>query len=214
MQALTNRLIANGSLKTPHIIKAFRHIDRADFVPPHLADQAYQNYPLPLGEGQTISQPFTVAFMLELLQPQYGHKVMDIGSGSGWQTALLAYIVSTPPAPTNKPPGQVHALEIVSKLYEKSLENLRPYHCIDDGIVHMYNRSAAPGIPKAAPFDRIIAAAATTHIPTAWQDQLQEGGRLVVPIHDGISLLIKKDAATWDHQHYPGFSFVPFVEDS
>jgi protein-L-isoaspartate(D-aspartate) O-methyltransferase len=214
MKTLTDQLIKNGFLKTNSIIEAFRHIDRADFVPPHLKDQAYQNYPLPLGDGQTISQPLTVAFMLELLQPKYGHKVMDVGSGSGWQTALLAYIVSTPPKPTDKPPGQVHALEIIPEIYKKSLDNLRPYHFINDGIIHMYNRSAIQGLPEAAPFNRIIAAAEATRIPNAWQDQLKNRGRLVLPIHNGISLLIKKDATTWEQEHYPGFSFVPFVKGS
>ncbi|MCD6283661.1 protein-L-isoaspartate O-methyltransferase, partial [bacterium] len=93
METLIQQLISEGYLKTPEIIKAFREIDRKDFVPSYLKKEAYINAPLPIGFGQTISQPLTVAFMLELLQPKRGDKILDIGSGSGWTTALLAYIV-------------------------------------------------------------------------------------------------------------------------
>ena len=85
--------IKQGVLKTPAIIEAFKKIDRADFVTPELKERAYINEPLPIGEGQTISQPYTVAFMLELLQPESGNKIFEIGFGSGWQTAILAEIV-------------------------------------------------------------------------------------------------------------------------
>ena len=94
MKYLIKELMAEGILKTPSIIEAFEKVDRKDFVPEELKDKAYLNTPLPIGYGQTISQPLTVAFMLELLQPQAGDKVLEIGSGSGWQTALLAHMVS------------------------------------------------------------------------------------------------------------------------
>jgi len=93
MQQLIQNLIDNGSLKTPEIIAAFQKIDRGDFVPDEVKNLAYENMALPIGWGQTISQPQVVAFMLELLQPQKGEKILDVGSGSGWQTALLASIV-------------------------------------------------------------------------------------------------------------------------
>ena len=94
MKYLIKELMEEGILKTPSIIGAFEKVDRKDFVPEELKDKAYLNTPLPIGYGQTISQPLTVAFMLELLQPQTGDKVLEVGSGSGWQTALLACIVS------------------------------------------------------------------------------------------------------------------------
>src|SRR3989344_5326068 len=104
--ALLRELIQGKYLKTPRLINAFLAIDRKDFVPPDLSDQAYDNEPLPIGYGQTISQPLTVAFMLEELSPKPGEKILDIGAGSGWQTALLAYIVSG-----SKAQGKVVAIE-------------------------------------------------------------------------------------------------------
>src|SRR3989344_867492 len=108
LEGLIQELLSGGYLKTPRIIDAFRLIDRADFVLPEYKDEACGNYPLPIGEGQTISQPLTVAFMLELLNPQPGEKILDIGAGSGWQTALLAEIVG--------PKGQIVAIERIPKL--------------------------------------------------------------------------------------------------
>src|SRR3989344_1328532 len=94
MKPLIDPLVLSGVLKSRGIIEAFQRVDRADFVPDEFRDSAYVDEPLPIGYGQTISQPWTVAFMLELLAPEGGESILDIGSGSGWQTALLAYIVS------------------------------------------------------------------------------------------------------------------------
>src|SRR3989339_1144097 len=107
MKVLVKNLIDEGALKTPEIIGAFYNIDRRDFVPEEYTKDAYRDSPLPIGYGQTISQPYTVAFMLELLAPKGGNKIMEIGSGSGWQTALLAHIVSEDKINKN---GKVHAI--------------------------------------------------------------------------------------------------------
>jgi len=104
MSTLIRQLIAQNYLRTPEIIKAFQKIKREDFLPDYLKNEAEENYPLPIGFGQTISQPLTVAFMFELLQPQRGHKILDIGSGSGWTTALLAEIVGEE--------GRVYAINV------------------------------------------------------------------------------------------------------
>lgn len=200
---LVEHLIDGKVLKTPAIIDAFYAIDRGDFVPWDLMSEAYIDTALPIGWKQTISQPFTVAFMLELLQPKAGDRILDIGSGSGWQTALLAHIVGSY--------GHVTALEIIPELQAWGQTNVERYSFIQQGIVAMHAADGFTGYPAQAPYDGIIAAASAETIPLAWQRQLKIGGRLVMPLESSIVLYIKRSATTWDKQEYPGFVFVPFV---
>lgn len=186
------------------IEKAFRAIDRADFVPEHLKSQVHIDAPLPIGQGQTISQPYTVKFMLELLQPKPGDNILDIGSGSGWQTSLLAYIVGEK--------GHVTALEIIPELYEQSLKNISKYNFLSKKIVEVHNMSGENGYAKSAPYDGIIAAAALSReIPQAWKDQLKPGGRIVTPVQNSIVKLTKNPDGNFQKKEFPGFVFVPFV---
>lgn len=201
---LIQELIEEGFLKSPAIIKAFQKIDRADFVLPQFKNQAYANYPLAILSGQTISQPATVAFMLELLSPANGQKILEVGSGSGWQTALLAKIAG--------PQGQIHALEINQPLLDFARANLEKY-----GFKNIFLRrgNGWQGLPETAPFDRIIVAAAAAEIPEALKEQLPIGGRLVLPVGESrqaIVLLIKKSASDFDQIVFPGFIFVPLVK--
>lgn len=200
---MVTELVDGGVLKTPALIAAFRAIDRADFVPDSLRDQAYANHPLPIGYGQTISQPYTVAFMLELLQPQSGQLILDIGSGSGWQTALLAYIVG--------PTGHILAIERIPELAEQSIKNLSRYNFIKRGIVTIKSANAQNGAPDLAPFDKIIAAAEVKTIPALWLDQLTNGGRLVTPQINSLIVLDKKVTGEFSQKIIPGFVFVPFI---
>ncbi len=118
--SLVDSLISTGYLKTPRIIEAFKDVDRADFLPEELKDAAGMNQAMPIGFDQTISQPLVVAFMLEELSPEPGQKVLDIGFGSGWTTALLAKIIGSG--------GLVVAVEIIEGLYKMGEENLEKYH--------------------------------------------------------------------------------------
>lgn len=202
MKHLIRELIVSGYLKTPSIIEAFEKVDRKDFVPEELKDMAYLNAPLPIGYGQTISQPLTVAFMLELLQPGKGNSVMEIGSGSGWQTALLAQIISNE--------GKIVAVELIPELMAFGKKNVARYGFIK---VEFHSFNAVGGMQGKAPFDRIISAASGNEIPKAWKEQLKIGGRMVAPVENSIRLLIKKDKNRFEEKIYPGFVFVPLVNN-
>ena len=202
-QELIDNLIKDEYLKTLRIIKAFKKIDRVNFVRPDMEEEAYVNAPLPIGFGQTISQPLTVAFMIELLQPGAGDTVLDIGSGSGWQTAILAEIVGRK--------GKVFAIELIDNLMEFGKKNAEKYKFISHGRVEFFHGDGSLGLPEKAPFDRITAAAAGPEVPLAWQNQLKIGGRIVAPVQGSIILLIKKAENDFEEHQYPGFAFVPFI---
>lgn len=203
MEALVKNLIDKGVLKTSNIIEAFRAIDRRDFVLDEYTDEAYIDGALPIGHGQTISQPYTVAFMLELLKPQEGNKIMDVGSGSGWTTALLAHVVGEK--------GKVISIEIIPELKKFGEENTKKYNFVKKGIAEFRSINAQYGIPEEAPFDRILSGASAEEVPQAWKEQLAIGGSIVMPISNSVYLFTKTSEDTFDEKEYPGFVFVPFV---
>jgi len=201
--ALTEKLIEDGWLKSPSIIRAFRKIKRADFLPPDFQNIAEFDGALPVGFGQTISQPLVVAFMIELLRPRPGEKILDIGSGSGWTTALLAEIVG--------PKGKVFAFELVPELKEFGEKNAAKYNFIGKGIARFICADGSSGYPKEAPFDKILASASAKKIPPDWKEQIKTGGRIVLPVGNSIHLLIKKEDGDFEEKEYPGFVFVPLI---
>ncbi len=185
--------------------KAFAQIKREDFVPGELKEFAGIDEALPIGWGQTISQPFTVAFMLEKLQPQAGQKILDIGAGSGWTTALLAHVVG--------PSGKVVAIEVIPELKEFGEKNVAKYNFIKKGVVEMICANGESGYEKEAPYDGILVSASLPkkELPPTWKQQLKIGGKIVVPIQNSIWAFTKTDEHTFKKQEYPGFIFVPFV---
>lgn len=200
---LVDSLIKEGWLKTPRIIKAFRKIKRIDFLPDEINDLAELNEALPIGLDQTISQPLTVAFMLEKLEPKEGDRVLDIGSGSGWTSALLAEIVG--------PKGKVVAIEIIPDLVEFGKKNVSKYNFVEKGIVEFICGDGRKGHKKEAPYDRILcSAAACKEIPSEWEKQLKTGGKIVTPIDSSI-WVFKKKINGFEKKEYPGFAFVPLV---
>lgn len=203
--------VKQGVLKTLAIIDAFEKIDRADFLPKKLKGNAHVNEPLPIGAGQTISQPNTVAFMLELLQPEPGNKIFEIGFGSGWQTALLAEIIGNPLRQSADGGGKIFAVERIPKLFRLGRKNIAKYNFIKKGIVKTIGGDATFGLKRHAPFDRIIAAASAEEIPKEWLKELKIGGRLVAPVRESIWLYIKKSVTGFKKQEFPGFVFVPLV---
>lgn len=215
--ALISDLIKEGWLKTPAIIDAFQKIKRIDFLPARNATDSVAGGPedikslaefneaIPIGYGQTISQPLVVAFMIEKLSPKAGQKILDVGSGSGWTTALLSQIVG--------PKGKVIAIEIVPELKEFSEKNVAKYNFIEKGIAEFICADGSKGHKKEEPFDGILASAAAEKVPQAWKEQLKIGGRIVAPIKSSIWVLEKESEREFQETEFPGFAFVPLITD-
>jgi len=204
-EEMVKKLISEGWLKSRFLIDAFLKIKREDFVLEDLKKMSYLNEALPIGFGQTISQPLVVAFMLELLSPQEGEKILDIGAGSGWTSALLGEIVGEK--------GKVIAIDIVPELVEFGRKNVAKYNFIEKGIVNFIFGDGAEGYPKEAPFDKILCSASLKgKIPSAWQEQLKVGGKIVTPIFHSIWLIEKIEKNKFKESEFEGFAFVPFVE--
>ena len=202
---LVDSLIQEGWLKTPKIIEAFQKVKRKDFLPEDLKDLAELNEALPIDYGQTISQPLVVAFIIEELQPQKGEKILDVGSGSGWTTALLAEIVGEQ--------GKVIAMEIVPPLVEFGKKNVEKYNFIKKGIVEFILGDGSKGYEKEAPYDKILASASAIKIPQAWKEQIKIGGKIVAPVANSIMVLTKTVEQKFEEKEYPGFLFVPLISE-
>ncbi len=200
--ALVDEIAATGVLHTPAIIQAFRKVDRACFVPAELVGEAYGDYPLPIGFGQTISQPSTVAFMLELACPKSGERVLEVGSGSGYVIALLRHIVGMT--------GDAQGIERISELVQMSKRN---FVCAGVAGVHV---EAGDGTAVAGgPYDVVIVSAAAAVLPPLLQAQLTEGGRLVAPVGAGCQDMVRIERTEdgFKETRYPGFQFVPLITD-
>ena len=164
---VAEQLVARG-ITDARVIAAMTELPRHLFVEEAMASQAYMDKPLPIGEGQTISQPYIVALMTETLQVQPGAKVLEIGTGSGYQAAVLA-----------KLGADVHTVERIPKLCSSARERLLGMGLFN---VHVKQDDGTLGWPSAAPFDRIIVTAGGPEVPQPLVDQLAEGGRLVMPV--------------------------------
>lgn len=206
MNRLTNNLMRDGYLRTDLIIEAFANVSRIEFVPSDLELQADIDMPLSIGYGQTISQPTTVAIMLELLEPGPGQKILDIGSGSGWTTALLSYIVGKK--------GKVIALEAIKELCDWGRKNADKMDFVKNEIAEFYNIDGSKGNPARAPYDRILVSAAANEVPQELKDQLKIGGKLVMPVKNCLHYIEKRGEKDYYEEEYPGFSFVPLVQKS
>lgn len=200
LNKLVDNMIASTMLKSPLIIDAFRTIDRKYFVPDNLIEDAYIDAPLPIGNYQTISQPSTVAFMLERLDPKDGNSVLDIGSGSGWTTALLCYIVGDK--------GSVTGLERVDSLVEQGKHNLSKFRF--NSRCHIEKAGVKLGLPGKQ-FDRILVSAAADETPKELFAQLKIGGILVIPIRESIFKFTKVSETEINEEEFYGFVFVPLI---
>ncbi len=199
-EELVNYLIVSGVLKTPRIIEAFLKIDRKYFVPDILKDKAYIDEPLPIGNNQTISQPSTVAFMLELLQPTNTDKILDIGSGSAWTTALLCYIAGKN--------GKVIGLERVDELVKQGQKNLEKFNFYQTCKIEKAKKQI--GLPNIK-FDKILVSASAEEFPKELLHQLNIGGIIVIPVRNSIIKFEKISKDNIRKSEYPGFVFVPLI---
>ena len=201
--ALTDTLIKDGWLKSPEIISAFRKINRADFMPEGLKDMAELNEAIPIGFGQTISQPLTVALMIEQLKPEKGDSILDIGSGSGYTTSLLAELAGES--------GKVIGVELIPDLTDFGRHNAEKYGFVSAGRADFITADGFFGYSKSSPYNRILASASAEEIPGAWKEQLKIGGRIVAPVGNSIVVLKKKGENVFEKDEFPGFIFVPLV---
>ncbi len=160
----------------PRVLEALATVPRHEFVPPELRDYAYANRPLPIGHGQTISQPYIVAVMTDLLDVQSGDRVLEVGTGSGYQAAVLSTLVR-----------EVFTIEIITELATSARDRLARLQYTN---VETRSGDGYYGWPEHAPFDGIIVTAAGTHIPPPLLQQLKPGGRMVIPV--GTRFLVQE----------------------
>ncbi|MEW6295692.1 MAG: protein-L-isoaspartate(D-aspartate) O-methyltransferase [Candidatus Diapherotrites archaeon] len=170
---LVRYLKESDVIKSLLIEKAFLKVKRELFMPSHLTEYAYSDNAFPIGFNQTISQPYTIAVMLELLDAGEGMKVLEVGSGSGYVCALLSEIVG--------PKGKVFGIELVKELFEQAKENLKLQGCRN---AELFLGDGTKGLSERMPFDRILLSAAAGDVPEALVEQLSEGGKIVAPVGD------------------------------
>lgn len=207
LDSLITVLKEKGVLRDPRIEAALCAVDRKDFVPKELADLAYEDDAFPIGFGQTISQPYTVVFMLELLEVGIGEVVLDVGYGSGWQTGLLAHLVGDS--------GTVYGIEIVRELCHFGEANIKKYPKLASHVrLECRDASSGARIPRGTYLDKIIAAAEVVRVPDAWRRELRVGGKMVYPSGGSIIVETNLGANNFARKEFPGFAFVPFVTHS
>lgn len=186
----------------PEILKAIERIDRKDFLPVSMQKYAYENTPLDIGFKQTISQPYTVAFMLQELEIKEGDKVLEIGTGSAWNAALISYLIGKN--------GFLYTTEIVHELAKTAKEKLKT-----NKNTHVLNIDASSGLAEHAPFDRIILTAAPEKLNENLKNQLKEGGILLAPVGRPYQRMtkIKRKKNRFIEKDLGEFIFVPLVSE-
>jgi protein-L-isoaspartate(D-aspartate) O-methyltransferase len=201
-QQMVERQLKGRDITDARVLRAMGKVPRHRFVNPELASQAYADYPLPIGEGQTISQPYILALMTQLSELQESNKVLEVGTGSGYQAAVLAELVR-----------QVYTVEILPALATSAAARLK---ALGYKNVQVRAGDGYQGWPEHAPFDGIIVTAGATHIPQPLINQLKEGGRLVIPVDvsPGMQelLLCTKEKGKLITKSVAPVRFVPLIE--
>ncbi len=201
-QRMVDRQIQGRGVKDNNVLAVMRKVERHKFVPEDMIRYAYDDNPLPIGEGQTISQPYIVALMTELLKLKKTDTVLEIGTGSGYQAAVLGELAK-----------EVYTIEIVEKLGKRSKELLES---LGYKNIHVKIGDGYQGWPEEAPFDAVIVTAAPDHIPQPLVDQLKEGGRMVIPVgktYQELILISKTEKGTQKKDIIP-VRFVPMTGEA
>jgi len=201
--AMVEQQIAARGISDAATLAAMRIVPRHEFLPLRLRGEAYADYPLPIGHGQTISQPYVVAFMTEAIRPQPGEKILEIGSGSGYQAAVLAEMGA-----------DVYTIEIVEPLAEMSRQTLQR---LGYKNAHVLHGDGYRGWPEHAPFDAIIVTCAPDKIPAPLVEQLRDGGRMIIPVGSGMNqelVLLRKTGDKIEQQSVLPVRFVPMTGEA
>ena len=194
---------AGRDITNARVLAVMGKVPRHEYVPERLRPDAYADRALPLGHGQTISQPYIVAFMTERLEPQPTDRVLEIGTGSGYQAAVLAGLVA-----------EVYTIEIISDLAQQAAADLKRLGCTN---VHVRAGDGYQGWAEAAPFDSIIVTCAPERVPQPLIDQLKDGGRIIIPVGSGRIqdlVLLRKRSGKLEQQAVLPVSFVPMTGDA
>lgn len=203
-QAMVENDIKGRGIKDKRVLEVMRKIPRHLFVDEHLRDRAYADYPLPIGEGQTISQPYVVALMTESLKLRPTDRVLEIGTGSGYQAAVLAEIVK-----------EVYTIEIRKSLADMATKRLKDFGYKNVKVKHV---DGYFGWEEYAPFDAIIITAAANHIPPPLIKQLKEGGKLIIPlgstVYYQVLTLVTKKKGELDVVQMGSVAFVPMIGEA
>jgi len=201
---VTEQLEARG-IRDPSVLAAMREVPREEFVPAELAGHAYDDNPLPIGEGQTISQPYMVAYMTEALELARTDRVLEIGTGSGYAAAVLGRLVN-----------EVHTVERIAALAASARARLLGLGCVN---VHVHLGDGSAGWPGEAPYDAIVVTAGAPQVPQPLLEQLAVGGRLVIPVgsHTRLQTLVRvRRVGENEYRHESHFDvmFVPLIGEA
>ena len=203
MKNLIYTLVESGIIRSQEIVEAFLKISRKEFLPEESKHESGVNKVIAIGFGQTNSEPRVVANMLELLDVKPGQKILDVGSGSGWTTALLSYLVGKN--------GHVIALELIKELKEFGEKNTEKFVFVSSGRAEFYNVDGYAGLEKFSPYDRILVSAEVKSVPDALLWQLKENGKMVIPVNRSLMYIEKKGMNDFVKQEYSDYRFVPLV---
>jgi protein-L-isoaspartate(D-aspartate) O-methyltransferase len=190
-------------ISDPATLATLRAVPRHEFLPLRLREEAYRDYPLPIGHGQTISQPYVVAFMTEAIRPKPGEKILEIGAGSGYQAAVLAQMGA-----------DVYTIEIVEPLAEMAQQTLERLGYTN---AHVKHGDGYRGWPEHAPFDAVIVTCAPDKIPPDLIAQMKDGGRMIIPVGGGMEqelILLRKNGDRVEKQSVLPVRFVPMTGEA